>query len=93
MNLDDTPCRTMDSDLWFSEDMADRRTAKAMCQHRCPLLAQCREYAAKHFWGRHVVIAGWEAPAPTSGARETPQVRPPWAYRRKIKEDNGNEER
>lgn len=52
------PCRTTDPDLWFSEVLADRERAKALCR-TCPLMDACAEWGRGEEYG---VWAGLSAP-------------------------------
>lgn len=43
---EDSLCGQVDGDLWFTEDLAERRAAKAIC-HVCPVREECLAYAVE----------------------------------------------
>lgn len=51
---DDAVCRSLETALFFSDDLEDQAQAAAACA-LCPLLESCREYAIHHephgVWG------------------------------------------
>ncbi|WP_370146970.1 WhiB family transcriptional regulator [Kitasatospora sp. GAS206B] len=53
------PCRAMDPELWFTDDLAGQRVAAAWCR-LCPVRRECRE-AGRRLQATHGVWGG-EAP-------------------------------
>ena len=42
---DDAACAQIGGDIWFPEDSHPAHDAKRICQTRCPVAAECLEYA------------------------------------------------
>jgi WhiB family redox-sensing transcriptional regulator len=68
------PCRTNDSELWFAESPADVERAKALCRD-CPVRTSCLAGALERrepwgVWGGELFIAGVVVP------RKRPRGRP-----------------
>ena len=51
------PCRTNESDLWFSDTATDISKAQAMCR-ACPLVAECLAGAIERIYARLATRTG-----------------------------------
>jgi hypothetical protein len=65
-------CRTYDWTWWWEPD--HYKDALHQCRVHCPVLAQCREFAAKFHW-RECVVAGEVWVAKKDPARGEPSER------------------